>query len=326
MLDALRFVATSVAKKDYIPALTHFKIVDGRVTGFNGTISLSSDIDVDLNVFPNATKLIAAINACNETIALSMTPAGRLAVTSGKFRAYIDCLPEVPDVFVQPEGETIDLGSNFLPGLKAISHVMGVDASRPWAMGVKLEESSMLATNNVMIAEYWHGTRIPLDVIIPAVAVEELIRINQEPTKVQVTRNSISFWFSETRWLRSALIDPSEWPRERIGNILSRPIENQIEFGEGFFEAVEKLKPFLNEHNAVYMTSKGVSTSSDAGTGSSVDIEVKGVTEMQAYHFQQLRILSKIAKTIDWTSYPAPCTFAGDRLRGVLVGQRVDAA
>lgn len=326
MLDALRFVATSVAKKDYIPALTHFKIEDGRVTGFNGTIALSSDIDVDLNVFPNALKLIAAINACNGTIALSMTPAGRLAVTSGKFRAYVDCLLEVPDVFVQPEGELIDVGPKFLPGLKAISHFMGVDASRPWSMGVKLEKQSMLATNNAMIAEYWHGSNIPLDVIIPAAAVEELLRIDENPLRVQVTQNSISFWFSETRWLRSALVDPYAWPRDKISQILDKPFGNQQPFNEEFFEAVDKLKPFLNEHSAVYMTGKSISTASTEGIGSTFEMDIAGVGEMQAYRFEHLRILGKTAKTIDWSNYPAPCMFTGENLRGCLVGQKVDAA
>lgn len=324
MLDSLRFVASSVAKKDYVPALTHFKIENGQVTGFNGTISLSSDIDVDLNVFPNASKLISAVNACTETIALSVTPTGRLAVVSGKFKAFVDCLPEVPDVFVQPEGELIDLGPNFLTGLKKLSPLMGIDASRPWAMGIKLQNQSMLATNNVMIAEYWHGTQIPIDVVLPAVAVDELIRIGENPLSVQVTQNSISFWFSEKRWLRSSLVEASEWPMDRFYDILNRSLSGQSPFTEGFFDAVDKLKPFLNEHNSIYLSDNGISTCQRPGEGSSIDMPMTGVSVMQAYSHQQLRILGKVAETINWSSYPGPCMFTGDKLRGVVVGQRVD--
>src|SRR6185437_8847372 len=109
MLDALRFVASAVAKKDYILDLTHFKIKGERITGFNGIIALSSDIEVDIDTCPNATKFIAAVRACpNETVALNMTPAGKLAIKSGKFKSFIDCLQDETAMFVEPEGQEIE--------------------------------------------------------------------------------------------------------------------------------------------------------------------------------------------------------------------------
>ncbi len=44
MLSALKFVKGAVSTKDYVPALTHFQIKGGRVTGYNGKLSLSSPI------------------------------------------------------------------------------------------------------------------------------------------------------------------------------------------------------------------------------------------------------------------------------------------
>lgn len=323
MLDALRFVAAAVAKKDYVQDLTHFKIKHGRVTGFNGMMALSSDIDVDLDIQPHAGRLLAAIKACPGTISLNMTPTGKLAVKSGKFKSFVDCLPDESAYFVEPEGESIDLGPNFLAGIKAVSPAMGVDASRPWAMGVKLQKQSMFATNNVMLVEYWHGTDIPIDVVIPDVAVNELIRIDEPPTRVQVTENSISFWFSETRWLRTSLLEGGSWPTDRMEKVLSASDGDQLPFSEEFFEAVDTLKPFLEETGSLFLSPNLISTSRYDGEGSSVEITIPGVTEMQAYHHRQLALLSEVAKTIDWTAYPRPCMFRGERLRGALVGQRV---
>lgn len=323
MLDALRFVASAVAKKDFVPELTHFKIRGGRVTGFNGQIALSSPIDVDLNILPQARQLIDAIRACQGVISLSMTPSGRLTVRDDKFRAHIPCLAEDVAHFVEPEGETVNMGENFLPGLRAVAPVMGVDASRPWAMGVKLTKQSMVATNNVMLVEYWHGDNIPVDVVLPAAAVTELLRINEAPTRVQVTDNSISFWFEGDRWMRSQLLIGGSWPMERLEQIMSLEAANQTDLPENLGDQVEVLKAFLGERSTVYVTADAMATSPEESDGASVVIDLPGVPSMQAYHHKQLTLLAEVAKTIDWTNYPQPCMFRGERLRGAIIGQRL---
>lgn len=323
MLDALRFVATAVARKDYVPALTHYKIKDGRVTGFNGVLALSSDIDVDLDIYPSATKFLAAIRACPGTIALSMTPANKLAVKSSKFRSYVDCLDGEDAIFVEPEGEEIDLGPNFMTGIKTLAPLMGIDASRPWSMGIKLQTGSMFATNNVMLAEYWHGVALPVDVVIPSAAIDELLRIDEPPTRVQVTERSISFWFGENRWMRTALVEATQWPVHRMQELFDASRGPQTELTPEFFEAVDTLKPFLNEHGTLYLSADRVSTSKEDGEGTSIDVASTGVLEMQAYHQKHLALLGEVADTIDWTSYPRPCAFYGKGLRGVMIGQRV---
>lgn len=323
MLDALRFVASAVAKKDFVPELTHFKINAGRVTGFNGQIGLSSPIDVDLDIRPQAVPLIAAIRACEGAISLNMTPAGRLAVRSEKFKAFILCLQDEASTFVEPEGETVELGPNFMAGIKAVAPVMGVDASRQWAMGIKLSKQSMVATNNVMLVEYWHGDSIPVDVVIPAAAVNELLRIDEAPQRVQVTDNSISFWFEGERWLRSQLLLGGSWPMDRLSEIMDGDEGKQLAIPAELGEQVEKLKPFLNELQTLYLTCEGVATSHEEGVGSSVAVELPGIEDMQAYSYRQMLLLSEVAQTIDWTNYPRPCMFRADKMRGAIIGQRL---
>lgn len=324
MLDALRFVATAVAKKDFVPALTHYKIANGRVTGFNGVLSMSSPIDVDLDVLPHAASLLAAIRACQGTISLNVTPTGKLAVKSGRFKSFVDCLGQDDAVWVEPEGTVVELGPQFLPGIKAVAPAMGIDASRPWAMGIKLRRQSMFATNNVILTEYWHGAEIPLDVVIPSVAIDELLRIDENPTTVRVTDRSITFTFAGDRWLRSALVSASEWPADDLlERIFAASKGPQLPLSPDFFEAVETLGPFIGERGALFLSPSLLATSRHEGEGASVEIEIPGVTEMQAYHHKHLALLSKLARTIDWTAYPAPCSFQNDRLRGALVGQRI---
>lgn len=324
MLDALRFVTTAVARKDYLPELTHYKIRDGRVTGFNGIIALSSDIDVDLDVYPRAMPFLAAIRACPGTITLGVTPAGKLAVRSEKFRSFVDCLDGQDAMFVEPEGDEIDPGPNFIEGLKALSPLMGIDASRPWAMGIKVMSGSMFATNNVMLAEYWHGADLPVDVVIPSIAVEELLRIDEVPTKIQVTDRSMSFWFGENRWLRTALVEATAWPIHKITELFNGAAGPQLPITNEFKEAVEKLKPFVEENGTIFMSTGQLATSKTEGEGTSIEIAAVELVGIQAYHQKHLALLGQVADTIDWTTYPRPCVFYGKGLRGVIIGQRVE--
>lgn len=106
MIEALKFVRGAVAKKDFVPALTHFRIENGSIKGYNGTIGLCSPIALDLDASPKALPFIKAIETCRDTVSMHLTGAGRLAVKSGKFRAYVECTPEpFPDV--TPTGSSL---------------------------------------------------------------------------------------------------------------------------------------------------------------------------------------------------------------------------
>lgn len=328
MLDAIRYAAAGVAKKDYVSALTHFKIQGGRITAFNGKMSLSSDIPIDIDAIPHAASFLAAVKAAgDEPISLHVTPAGRLAVRAGKFRAFVNCVPDGDQsvTYLEPQGESVDLGSSFLSGLKAVAPVMGVDASRPWAMGVKLSSKSMFASNNVMIVQFWHGAELPFDVVLPAHAVNELLRVGQEPSRVQVSANTVTFWFGEHRWLLTTVMEGTLWPLDKIEGLLDeRNAAQCAPLPDGFFDGVATLEPFLDAFGRVFVTPDGLRTSMTDGEGATVDVAMPGVPQAQPYGYKQLSILGRVATGVDWTGYPKPCKFShkDHPLRGVIVGQR----
>lgn len=324
MLDDIRFTIAAVAKKAFVQELTHFRIKDGRISGFDGRMTLSSAIGVDLDVRPNAVKFLAAVRACEGTITLHVTPAGKLAVRAGKFKVFIDCLPDEGHYESLPEGDNVDVGEGFLRGVRLLAPLMGVDASRPWAMGIKVAGQSMYATNNVLVGQFWHGTPFPYDVVIPARAVEELLRIGTPPTRVQVCPQSVTFWFSESRWLKTALLEGEHWPVTRFGELMDNlPGGTQMPFPPGFFDDLETLKPFLDETSAVYVRPNSISTARDEGVGATIEVELPGAPELQCYSYHQLTLLGSVAGWIDWSNYPKPCMFgrAGDALRGLIVGR-----
>lgn len=318
MRDALSFVKGAVARKDFVPELTHFNIEDGRITGYNGAMALSSPLAVDIRAKPHAQTFIKAVNVCDGETALSLTKAGKLSIRSGKFRALINCLPaDHPTPFIIPEGQVINLGDNFMDCIRALAPFQGVDASRPWACGIFLRNGSALATNNICLVEYWHGVNLPFAINIPSAAIAELIRIGENPTKVQMSKTSISFHFDGNRWLRTQLL-ATNWPEnvDRVFNLESNPRE----IPPGLFDALETIKPFIDDGARVFFTDTGIATSAEPEEATTVD--VAGLQTGACFHYAMISLLKGAAKQIDFTTYPKPCKFMGDKLRGVILGLR----
>lgn len=317
MLDALRFTMGAVAKKDLVPSLTHFCIKDGTIRGYNGTISLCSPIDLDLETHPKALPFIKAIQTCKEEVSLSMTKGGRLAVKSGKFRAYIENVAGEDYPEFEPEGETVEVPRDFLNVVKTVAPFIAEDASRPWAMGILFREQSAYATNNIIIVEHWLGVPFPIEINVPRSAVKELLRINEVPETIQVTDKSITFHYEGQRWLRAPLYT-TQWPDlDRVFGLQGAPVE----LPDGFFSQLEEVLPFTDELDRVYFNNSTFETVYNEELGASVDCD--SMFQKGCFNIKQLLLLKSIVKRIDFSMYPKPCLFYGNNLRGAVIGMTI---
>lgn len=318
MLAELKFVQGAVAKKDFVPELKHFAIGNGRVRGFNGTLALCSPIALDITCKPLASSLVAAIANCNDTVQMSLTAKGRLSVKSGAFKALIECVQE-DTLHVEPEGERIELdGVALLAGFKAVWPFIGDDASRPWSNGVLLHGQSCYATNNVTLVQYWVGSAFPHVVNIPRAAIREMIRINEAPTHAQMVEgNNITFHYSNSRWVRTQLF-VTDWP-DAVFKILDTPC-NPVPVDPRLFTGLKTIKPFIDKLGRVYFYAGGISTHVETEEGATY--EIPDQQDEGIYSYEMLTLLDGVAQTVDFSLYPKPCMFYGERLRGTIIGMR----
>jgi len=316
MLKSIKFVQGAVAAKDYLPELTHFRIENNYIRGFNGVMALSSPIELDLQISPKAVPFIKAIQTCKDTIQLHLTPGGKLSIRSGKFKAFIDCLPEVfPDV--QPTGQEVRLPVGILKILKKLVPFIAEDASRPWARGILFRGQSAFATNNVILIEHWLGSSFPIEINIPKSAVTEILRIGEEPEYLQVDEDSCTFHFKGKRWLRTATCSMA-WP-DSISSLLAQTGE-QKEISPNLWTAIAEIMPFADDYGRIFLTNGSVSTTLADSEGASV--EVQEIQHEACFHGKYLLLLKDAAKTISFENAPNPCPFYGDNLRGIIAGMR----
>lgn len=316
MLKELKFVQGAVAKKELLPALTHFRIENGFVRGYNGTIALCAPIPFDIDCNPKAAPMVRAIGHCEDTVQLAMTPKGKLSIRSGKFKAYIECVEgETPHVM--PEGEEVEInGEAMLDAFKRLLPFVGDDASRPWSTGVLLLGQSAFATNNVILVECWLGSKFPVVANIPRVAIREMVRIDEPPTYAQMAANSVTFHYSGGRWVRTQLLS-TDWPDlYRILNVEANPEP----IDERLFEGLAVLKPFTDKLGRVFFTDGKLVTHPESDDGA--EYEIPGWNQPGIYNLEMLASLEGVVKQIDFSTYPKPCLFYGERLRGAIIGMR----
>lgn len=317
ILASLKFVQGSVAKKDFLPAMTHFVIEKGTVRGYNGMIALCSPINFDIDCKPHAVELVHAISNCDETIVLNMTDAGRLRIVAGAYKSFVKCVTEdTPHVL--PEGDSMSFpGDKMLEALRAVEPFIGDDASRPFCTGVLLRGQSAFATNNVTLVEYWVGADFPRTVNIPHAAIKEMLRIGEAPVSAQFTERSVTFHYPDNRWIRTQLLN-TEWPDvERLLNAECNPTP----VDERVFIGLAKIKKRADAMHRVFIRDGVLSTVQDDGEGA--QFAVPGLQCEGVYSIPMLELLNGIAQRIDLTTYPKPCLFFGERLRGAIIGMKM---
>lgn len=322
MIEELRFVHRGVAKRDLIPGLTHFRISNGRVTGFNGTLALSSPLAVSFNAAPLAFPFMKAIDACDESIILVQETPDRLLVRSGRFKAYVPCVPisQVPKV--EPEGVSVSLLSlDCVEMFKTLRPFICEDEQRAALQGVLLSGSSAYVTNNVVLVEFWLGTAFPYIANIPVEVIDEVIRTDSMPESLQLTASNVTFHYTDGRWIKGQL-NPEKWPD--VFRVLNENWDN-LQFKvvtQALKAACEKLARFAGrERGNTFFRGNDVATAKQDSADGIALVEV-AAPAYGVYHTKYLSAVLKIANEAAFERYPLPVPFHGACLRGVLCGVR----
>jgi DNA polymerase III sliding clamp (beta) subunit (PCNA family) len=323
MLEALKFVQRGVARREIIPGLTHFRIENGRVTGFNGSLALSAPVDISFNAAPQAGAFVKALDACEDVVTLTMENESRLLVRSGGFRVVVPCvnINNVPTVV--PEGSTVTPSASLLKALEALVPFVGVDASRQWVRGILLSGRSAFATNNVVVSECWLGSQFPYKVNLPDRLVEEALRVREELTSMQVAQESVTLHYNDGRWIRSQLLT-TEWPD--VSRLLSQVwSEQQVmrDVPDGLLAACEKLLRFGSKEDiSVFFRGTNISTLASGLEGGGAQVEIADIPSSGQFNTRFLFDVLSVAKRVSFTGCPQKFTFTGDGIRGVMLGMR----
>lgn len=319
MLAELKFAQGAIKRNGISPELEYYQIKNGRVIGYNGHMALSSPIPLDIEAKPKADLFYKALDACGESITIDTTAGGRLHIQSGRFSAYVPCIDK--DVYeIVPKGVLHESPPGMAQAFRRMLPFISEDASRPWAMGLLVDNGCLTATNNIVIVQEWVQHKLPT-FNCPRYAVAEIARIGRDPVGIQISDGAVVFHYGDGAWLYAQTL-ATEWPVEQMNHILSAPADLQP-LVPGFFSAVDELAPFIldGHYSGIYFHADAM-TSATSGAEEGARIEIAGINEGPIFHAKALQLLSGLVEAIDWSLYPKPCLFSGKNIRGAIIGLR----
>lgn len=216
MLETLKLVQGAVSSVTLIPVLTHFAFHHGRVRAFSGRLSIDAPLPElkHLTGTVPAEPFVKAVEACGgEEFSVVQYPDG-ITLESEHLEVSMPCGPL--ESFPGLEEDAIIKANlkcpEMLAALRALRPFIGTDASRPWAMGILFDGAELAATNNTTIAMVTLPRQMRRTFILPAPAVDELLRLNLPPRGFAVDSHRATFFLPGDVVLQTALVD-GVWPK-----------------------------------------------------------------------------------------------------------------
>lgn len=327
MLESLRTVRGAVSTERLVPVLSHFAFRDGRVCGFNGRVFISAPApEVELNVTVPARPLLTAYDAMaadgdTSDVTLTLLEDGRLRISKKRQRVTLPAGPVEAFPFADPtRTKRQRVPKGLLALFERLRPFVGDDASRPWSASVKLQGAVAYATNNIVLVQARTPDKCPLlTAVLPVQAIDELLRIGQEPTHMTVERDACTFYLPGDAWLRTVLLHDA-WPDAAGVLKAAHAGAKLIAHATGqWAQAVEAVRPFCPDpkHEVVVMEGAEIRTL-EGDTSASVE----GFKFPAAYSFHVAPLLATLhaASHLSFAPYPRVPWRNTDGMLGVTLG------
>lgn len=310
LVRALDFIA--FAQKDKgAPYQTHVALGGKMAVAHDGVLSAGHSIDEDLVACPHTVTLLAALKKCAGVLSVAQLDSGKLSVKSGKFKAFVPCLPNATLPGIGPDPKVGVIDNRIRDGLAVLSPLVVENSQRVITASVLLRSRSMVATNGNVLLEYWHGIDLPPGLIIPKVFINALLKITKPLVAFGFSQSTFTVYFDDDSWLKTQLYN-DKWPD--CDAILNKP-NNPVELPKGLFDAINIVAGFV-EDNRIRLCEGRVNTHAHEGVGASY--EVAGLQANVSFNVKHILLLEGRIKTIDFVGEKGISYFYGDNLRGAI--------
>jgi hypothetical protein len=244
-----------------------------------------------------------------------------LTVTGGRFKASIPSLDF--ERFVLKEevrGKVKKLARGFLAKLTLLREVIGEDASRPWVATMRIGDGHAVATNNIILVS------IPVEwphapIALPVFALDELIRLGQEPTSCAIDERGVVFNLPGNIRIHSSFL-PGQWPDalQTLATLHEGATLTPTDCA-ALCDAVDLVTPFCEDPKLPRVKLENGVISALGGAMRADITGFKGIgAACMTFHVKPLLQALTLSQALDWGRYPR-VPFAGAHgIKGVLLG------
>lgn len=289
----------------------------GFAVAFNLIIAVGTPIKEDLCACPHVALFQTALSRCGETYSITQLSATKLLVRSGDFHAYVPCTDGSALTWAVPDARIGTLDDRFMEALEKVAGLVVTKADAVLLCSIQLNNGSVIATDQTVVMEAWHGLTFPDGLLIPKIAYTKLRKIKKPIVGFGFSSLSVTFYFDDGTWLLTRLFQ-DKWPAAVRNHLLDATGANTIE--ESFFIAAKKVYPF-SDTGRVYVEENLVSShpfeAKEVGSGLSLAFEGARF-EPRIYPGEALQYVARYAKLWNANARPNGTSFFGDNVRGMI--------
>ena len=180
------------------------------------------------------------------------------------------------------------------------------------AASILMNGHSLVATDRIMMIEYWHGCDLPPGLALPKAIVAPLTKTKKVLNGLGFSKSSATFWFEDKSWIKTQLYNEQWSDIEAMLNRECKPVP----LPEYLFAAIDATSKFSPDGN-LYAHSGCLASHAQEGVGAS--FECPGIPEGATLSVHQWAAVRSWAKTVAWGS---PTMLFGDCARAVIAGRQ----
>jgi hypothetical protein len=315
LIEALSFCA--VAQHDIgQPYQSHIMLANRTAVAFDGILSAGTMTELpDVNTCPHTLKLIAALKKCKAEYSMTQTEGNQLVIKSGAFRAIIPCLPREEMTTGYPDNQIAPIDDRLKDGFKILDKIIVENAQTVLQSSVLLRANTMVATDRMLIVEFWHGIDLPPNLILPKAFVSAIAKSDKKLKWFGYSEHTVTFWFEDNSWIKTQLY-VEQWPNiDAQWNFEPTlgPVPKKLR------EAAEAVAPF-SENGALYLSEDLVASHPAEGVGATHDCPGLDFGDglFPIFGIKRLYHMLDLAEQVDWNAKDGASYFVGNGCRGLI--------
>jgi len=303
---------------------------------FNGYVVATNDIVIygvpvtglSVECCPHSKTLVAALERCQGEITFVLE-GSVLTVKSGKIRVPVPCLDGSTLADLQPDGRQGDASPALAKALGQAAGLVLETASNLMCRAVFMGPGTVEAIHDAKAAiQIWHGVSPLPNIAMPKDSAVAISKNDSPLVALGLSNGTATFWFEDNSYLRTCLYDVKGPDFDKLFEckVMDEPKKLESEF----FEAIKTMMPFskvtLDEASteAVCFEDGKVWAGRHAHSDvASIDYQDSPVTD-GVFNGNYILMFEKFAQTVVHDQYNCKLYFAGESIRGVLMGMRAN--
>lgn len=312
LLEALKFLSI-VTKEVGSSNETHIILANKTASAFNGVLSAGVAIQEELFACPHNHLIIKALSKSRDNISITQLDSKNLSIKSNKFKAIIPCLDITLLQTTIPDQPIAEINDSFKEGLSIVGILANENAQSVVAASILMNCNTLIATDRLVIIEYWHGIDLPSGLALPKALVTALGKCQKKLVKFGFSKHSATFWFEDNSWIKTQLYN-EPWPN--ISSILDRPA-NPLPISPDLWAALDAVADFSPD-GLVHTRDRLLCSHADLNAGASY--EATGLPPGLTLSAKQLSFIRPWVKRIDWNAGNVILAY-GNNCRAAIAGR-----